>query len=318
MPAGNRFEGVVLQAAPLNRLTRVAMKNLAFVLILLAALFFPLSVRAQQAVSTATPLPGATVTPALTRLPSLTVESTSTPTVTLTLLAAPTRRVEPVETETGSPTLTVTAIASETATIGVTANPSMTPEPTLTSTQTWLASVTPASPASQIPDFAPVTTCPASAGGTPVCSLSAPVTASLFSRARLDSGLNPAIASAILVDPSGQVIANAPFNPDGTFTLSAAAGDYILRLSAPGYLTAQKPVTLFAGQPIDVAAAILPSGDINADNTIDALDLISLGAAYETSFPQPPAADLNGDGYVDLFDLTLLARNWRKTGPITW
>jgi hypothetical protein len=34
--------------------------------------------------------------------------------------------------------------------------------------------------------------------------------------------------------------------------------------------------------------------------------------------PPSSAADLNGDGHVDLFDLTLLARNWRKTGPIAW
>ncbi len=67
-----------------------------------------------------------------------------------------------------------------------------------------------------------------------------------------------------------------------------------------------------------MTAASLSSGDLNADNRIDALDLISLGAAYETGLPQPLAADLNGDGQVDLFDLTLLAKNWRKTGPLTW
>lgn len=148
--------------------------------------------------------------------------------------------------------------------------------------------------------------------------LSAAASASLLSRVNLEPGLNPGTVVAELVDPSGQVIANAPFSPDGTFSLSAAAGNYLLRISAPGHLSVQKFVTLLAGQPSDISAAILPAGDINADNSIDALDLISLGAAFETSFPQQPAVDLNGDGYVDLFDLTLLARNWRQTGPINW
>ncbi|MCX6066123.1 MAG: dockerin type I domain-containing protein [Chloroflexi bacterium] len=286
------------------------MKNLAFVLIILAALCSPLSVRAQQAVSTASPLPRATATPAYTLLPSLIAESTSIPTVTPILPASPT--------ETNIPTLIGTAIASEIVTLGATADSSMTPEPTLTSTQTWVATVTPVPLATQTPDSALAPTCPTGANGTPVSSLSTPATASLFSRASLDSGLNPALAVAALVDPSGKVIANAPFNPNGTLTLTAVAGDYILRLSAPGYLAEQKPVTLLAGQPIEIAAAILPAGDINADNRINALDLISLGAAYETTLPQPSAADLNGDGHVDLFDLTLLAKNWRKIGPINW
>jgi hypothetical protein len=290
------------------------MKNLAFILIIVAALSSHLRVRAQQAVPTDTPLPGAISASVLILLPSLT--ATTTPTVTPTLSATPTGTLalSATSTETGTPTLTQTSTASETATTSATADSAMTPTPSLTPTQT---SVTSATPATQTIDSAVASTCLASADGKSSCSLSAPAAASLLGHASLDSGLNPAIASAMLVDPSGQVIANAPLNPDGTFTLTAAAGNYILHLSAPGYLAAQKPVTLFAGQPIDIAAS-LSAGDINADNSIDALDLISLGAAYETNFHQPAAADLNGDGHVDLFDLTLLARNWRKTGPITW
>jgi hypothetical protein len=145
-----------------------------------------------------------------------------------------------------------------------------------------------------------------------------PVLTGLFSRIAFDSGHNPANAGAALLDLSGQVIANVPLNPDGTFTISALPGNYILQIRVPGCLVAQKPVTLAAGQPVEVAAILLPSGDINGDNSIDALDLISLGAAYELASPQLPAADLNGDGHIDLFDLTLLARNWRRSGPLTW
>jgi hypothetical protein len=275
------------------------MKNLAL-LLLLVALFSPLSlVRAHEAVPTATPLPGVTLTltPGVTLLPTL----TPGPTASLTPTATPSPSATP--TATGSSTPAQTAPASETATVTATATTSLTPEPSLTSTPTWLASVTP------LPSATP----------TPVSNLlPTPATASLLGRASLEAGLNPSQANAALVDASGQVVARAPLNPDGTFLLTAPAGDYSLQLSAPGCLTVQKPVSLLAGQSSQVAAASLSSGDLNADNRIDALDLISLGAAYETGVPQPPAADLNGDGQIDLFDLTLLAKNWRKTGPLAW
>jgi hypothetical protein len=274
------------------------MKNLTITLILLAALFPPLNVRAQQAILTVTALPGATATPALTQSPS--------PTATATVTSS----------ETSSPTSTGIVFASETVTPDETPAPSMTLEPTLTPTQTWPALVTPTSPATQTLDPTPGSACPTPADGMAACSLSVPATASLFGRASLDSGLNPALGSAMLIDSSGQVRVNTPINMDGTFTLTAEAGNYILRLSAPGTLTIQKTIALFAGQPVDVGTSMLTTGDINADNSIDALDLISLGAAYETIFPQLPAADLNGDGQIDLFDLTLLAKNWRKTGPV--
>jgi hypothetical protein len=32
----------------------------------------------------------------------------------------------------------------------------------------------------------------------------------------------------------------------------------------------------------------------------------------------PAAADLNNDGVINVLDLELLARNYRKTGPIAW
>jgi hypothetical protein len=193
----------------------------------------------------------------------------------------------------------------------------MTPEPSQTPVKTLQASETPASLATQTPNPTLATTCPTSPTGQPDCSSSAQATTSLSSSIDLEPGLNPATTSAELIDPSGQVLVNAHFNPDRTFSLTAPTGNYILRISAPGHLSVQKSISLIAGKPIDISATILPAGDINADNRIDALDLISLGAAYDTRSPQPTTADLNGDGFVDLFDLTLLARNWRDIGPIT-
>ena len=141
--------------------------------------------------------------------------------------------------------------------------------------------------------------------------------AKISGMAMLSSGTNPTKVSAALLDASNKIITSAALNADGTYALEAQAGTYTLRLSAPGYLAAQKPVTLVAGTPLLIAEITLLAGDINGDNKIDSLDLFSFGAAYEIS-PTMPAADLNGDGAVNLFDLTLLAKNWRKSDYAGW
>jgi hypothetical protein len=135
--------------------------------------------------------------------------------------------------------------------------------------------------------------------------------------AGLSSGINPSRASAALLNAAGQVIVSTPLEDNGAYALEAPVGTYTLRISAPGYLAAKKSVTLVAGTPLSVAKIILLAGDLNGDGSVDALDLISLGAAFEIS-PPLSAADLNADGRVDIFDLTLLAINWRKTGYTGW
>lgn len=57
-------------------------------------------------------------------------------------------------------------------------------------------------------------------------------------------------------------------------------------------------------------------GDFNADNTVDLLDLDTMG----TNFGAGPGAgfpggDANGDGFVDLLDLDLLGANFRAVRP---
>ncbi len=133
----------------------------------------------------------------------------------------------------------------------------------------------------------------------------------------LSSGINPSRASDSLLNVSSQTVASTQLNSDGTYTLEAPAGTYTFRISAPGYLSAQKSVTLVLGTTLSIPDVSLFAGDINGDNKIDSLDLISLGGAFEIS-PAPLASDLNGDSVVNLFDLTLLAKNWRKSGYDNW
>jgi len=142
-------------------------------------------------------------------------------------------------------------------------------------------------------------------------------TAKISGLASLSTGISPSRASAALLDASGQVVISKSLEDNGSYQLEAPAGTYTLRISAPGYLSAKKSVTLAAGTPVVVAFVSLFAGDINGDGKIDPLDLISLGAAFEIT-PTLAAADLNADGRIDLFDLTLLAKNWRQTGYTGW
>jgi len=302
------------------------MKILALALIILGTWLSPIGTLAQQVIATSTP--GFTPPPTLTETPTSTstemITSTTTPgaaievTITPQPSETPTQIELPTETPTQfwppSETPTQTGLPSET--------PTQTGPPTETPTQIWPSSETPTQ--TGLPSETPTQTGPPTETPIPSSALApermiaSENMASLSSRIALNPGLNPAITGAALLDPSGQIIANSPVNPDGTFTLTAAAGSYTLRLTAPGCLTAQTTVTVVAGQPLNITAANLLEGDINGDNSIDALDLMSLNAAFETASPQPPAADLNGDGQVDLYDLTLIARNWRMAGPTTW
>jgi hypothetical protein len=149
-----------------------------------------------------------------------------------------------------------------------------------------------------------------------ITSSTQPSNGKVSGTADLSSKTSPTRASAALLNSAGQVVVSESLEDNGAYELEAPAGTYTLRISAPGFLAARKSVTL-AGTTLVVAKVTLLAGDINGDNSIDALDLISLGAAFEIP-PALAAADFNADGKVDLFDLTLLAPNWRKTGYTGW
>jgi hypothetical protein len=57
-----------------------------------------------------------------------------------------------------------------------------------------------------------------------------------------------------------------------------------------------------------------PTGDINQDGTVNAIDLSLLVSRWNTNDPD---ADLNNDGTVNAIDLSLLVSNWGATGTPT-
>jgi len=119
-----------------------------------------------------------------------------------------------------------------------------------------------------------------------------------------------------LFDADNWPVAIAFAEADGTFSLTAPAGTYNLVAHAPGLLRAMGSVTITAGEVTSKPMITLLPGDIDSNFMIDWLDAVTIGMSYNTSYPS--AADLNNDGIINVLDLELLARNYRKMGPIIW
>ena len=103
---------------------------------------------------------------------------------------------------------------------------------------------------------------------------------------------------------------------DGNFSLQFLPGTYNIVAVAPGFLSAQRMVSIATGATSTLPPLTLLSGDIDGNNVIDQFDAITLGMGYNSAVPE--AADLNNDGIINVLDLELLAKNYRKTGPVPW
>lgn len=112
------------------------------------------------------------------------------------------------------------------------------------------------------------------------------------------------------------LITSVAANADGTFSLTAPAGAYSILASADGFLSAKGDSTITGGGTSTVLAISLLHGDLDSNNVIDQFDALTIGMNYNAAFPA--AADLNNDGMINILDLELLAKNYRKTGPVPW
>ncbi|HET9913176.1 MAG TPA: NBR1-Ig-like domain-containing protein, partial [Anaerolineales bacterium] len=103
---------------------------------------------------------------------------------------------------------------------------------------------------------------------------------------------------------------------DGVFNHTITPGTYTLVATADGFLSASASVTITEGTITTMPTLHLPAGDVDNNNVIDQYDALTIGMNYNTQFPE--AADLNHDGIINVLDLEVLARNYRKTGPVPW
>jgi len=119
-----------------------------------------------------------------------------------------------------------------------------------------------------------------------------------------------------LYNPDSSLATSVPANVDGTFSLTAAAGTYTVIATASGFLNAQGPAVITAGETSTKATVSLIAGDIDGNDVIDQYDAMTIGMSYNTA--SPDAADLNADGIINVLDLEILAANYRASGALNW
>ena len=107
---------------------------------------------------------------------------------------------------------------------------------------------------------------------------------------------------------------------DGSFLLlDVPPGQHAVTADAPSFLSARREqVEVLASGHAQLGQVTLLAGDVNGDDEIDLIDLVSLGREFGQSPPSDPRVDLTADGQVNIFDLVLLGGNYGLEGPIAW
>lgn len=119
-----------------------------------------------------------------------------------------------------------------------------------------------------------------------------------------------------LYDAAHTLVTSVAANADGTFSLTAPAGEYNILASADGFLSANRYLTINGGSTSTILAISLLPGDLDGNDVIDPFDALTIGMNYNAALPA--AADLNNDETINVLDLELVAKNYRKTGPVVW
>ncbi len=119
-----------------------------------------------------------------------------------------------------------------------------------------------------------------------------------------------------LYDENNSLVNTSGLDANNRFSFSPTPQMYTVLARAVGYLPAQGVVTVLAESVHEMPAVALLAGDIDGNFTIDQFDAMSIGMNYNTAFPD--AADLNADGTINVLDLELLADNYRASGVQAW
>ena len=105
------------------------------------------------------------------------------------------------------------------------------------------------------------------------------------------------------------------------FTVTTESGEYTISVPADSYkfVVTKNAHLSYTKNELEVAAdtvkdVTLVGGDVNADNTIDIIDLGKLLNAYNSS--SDLSADINGDGAIDVIDLGKLLNNYNAVATV--
>ena len=137
-------------------------------------------------------------------------------------------------------------------------------------------------------------------------------------RQGVSSDYSGATVTAVSVDKG--VIATTSTNADGSFALPVPIGDtYTINASYPGYLQSQEISVYVVGVSVNIGSTSLVGGDVNCDNCINILDVVSIiGRFGEMGLPDSDPADINDDGSINVLDLTIASGNFTRCGPTPW
>ncbi len=124
----------------------------------------------------------------------------------------------------------------------------------------------------------------------------------------------------IAYNSGGGVVANALTAADGTFQIVVpAGGTYLVQAMYNGYLKAQKGSVYVVGGTVNLGTTQLRGGDVNSDNNINILDIVTIISKFSTAgWATTEPADINDDGTVNILDLTIAAGNYGRVGPTAW
>lgn len=126
-------------------------------------------------------------------------------------------------------------------------------------------------------------------------------------------------SAGTVIHVTGATTTSVTTNTSGDFRLEGLApGAHHLLARRPGWLCAQREVTVAAGQALTVPAARLLAGDVNRSDSVDLFDLVRIAFLYDSPATVDPAADLNGSGIIDIGDLVLVALNYGTDCPQPW
>jgi murein DD-endopeptidase MepM/ murein hydrolase activator NlpD len=192
----------------------------------------------------------------------------------------------------------------------------------IVATYTWLALAPTATPTfTSIPVESPTPTFTATPveSATPIftpTSIISPTATPITGAVLTGQVIAAKVVTVRLYDTEDAFVAAVNANPDGTFRFDVAAGTYTIVATANGFLRIQGSITLAEGDVRAMPVITLLAGDIDDNNEIDQFDAMTIGFNYNTT--EPPGADLNNDGIINVLDLELLAKNYRRTGPVVW
>jgi len=158
---------------------------------------------------------------------------------------------------------------------------------------------------------------PINSTSVPAITIVAPgVISGTVLRQGMGAGLH-ANSDVIAYNAGGGVIGTAITDAWGNFELDVPmGGSYLIQAWYPGYLKAQKSNVYVVGATVNLGTVTLPGGDVNSDNNINILDIVTIIHQYGTPGTDP--VDINDDLIVNIFDLTIAAGNFGTYGPLGW